>query len=215
MAAGGGPEVVAVSTYRGPRLRKVRSLGVSLPGLIHKAVKKRTSPPGEAGGQHRRRRVSVYRMQLAEKQKIRYNYGLSEKQLGAYYNQASRLPGETGVNLLQLVERRLDNVVARAGFASTIPAARQLVSHGHITVNGRKVDIASYQVGVGDIISLKESSRDLKVVVDNIAQGRGIGVPAYLEVDPKARKASMKSLPAREDITLEVQERMVVEFYSK
>ncbi|HRY60592.1 MAG TPA: 30S ribosomal protein S4 [Candidatus Fermentibacter sp.] len=214
-AATGGPEVRLVSTYRGPRLRKVRSLGVMLPGLTHKAARKRTSPPGEAGGQHRRRRVSVYRMQLSEKQKIRYNYGLSEKQLEAYFQKAASLPGETGVNLLQLVERRLDNVVARSGFASTIPAARQLVSHGHITVNGHKVDIASYQVGVGDIISLKESSRDLKVIVDNITQGRGIGVPAYLEVDPKSRKASMKSLPAREDITLEVQERMVVEFYSK
>lgn len=215
MAVRDGPEVVPVSTYRGPRLRKVRSLGVTLPGLTHKPTRKRTLPPGEAGGQHRRRRVSVYRMQLSEKQKIRYNYGLSEKQLSAYYQQASSLPGETGVNLLQLVERRLDNIVARAGFASTIPAARQLVSHGHITVNGRKVDIASFQVGIGDIVSLKQSSRDLKVIVENIAQGRGIGVPAYLEVDPKARKAAMKNLPSREDITLEVQERMVVEFYSK
>lgn len=204
-----------MSTYRGPRLRKVRALGVSLPGLTHKEPAKRKLPPGEAGGQHRRRRLSVYRMQLSEKQKIRFNYGLSEKQLQAYYDEAARLPGETGVNLLQLVERRLDNVVARSGLVPTIPAARQLVSHGHVTVNGRKVDIPSYLVGVGDIVSLKESSRDLKIVVDNIAQGRGIGVPTYLEVDPKARKVFMKNLPAREDVSLDVQERMVVEYYSK
>ncbi len=196
-------------------MRKVRSLGVSLPGLTHKEPGKRKLPPGEAGGQHRRRRVSVYRMQLAEKQKIRFNYGLSEKQLRAYYEEASRLPGETGVNLLSLVERRLDNVVARSGFAPTIPAARQLVAHGHVTVNGRKVDIPSFSVGVGDIVSLKEKSRDLKVVTENIAAGRGVGVPQFLEVDPKARKIAMKSLPARDDVSLEVSERMVVEYYSK
>ncbi len=106
-------------------------------------------------------------------------------------------------------------MVARAGFAPTIPSARQLVAHGHVTVNGSRVDIPSFIVSVGDIVSLMESSRDLKVVVENIAQGRGIGVPSFLDIDPKARKIFMKALPAREDITLEVQERMVVEFYSK
>jgi len=204
-----------VSTYRGPRLRKIRSLGTALPGLTSKEPEKRKLPPGEAGSQHRRRRLSTYRLQLQEKQKIRFNYGLSEKQLRNYYQQATSLSGETGKNLLQIIERRLDNVVARAGFAPTIPSARQLVAHGHVTVNGSRVDIPSFIVSVGDIVSLMESSRDLKVVVENIAQGRGIGVPSFLDIDPKARKIFMKALPAREDITLEVQERMVVEFYSK
>lgn len=204
-----------MSTYRGPRIRKIRSLGTALPGLTHKEPAKRKLPPGEAGAQHRRRRLSTYRLQLQEKQKIRFNYGLSEKQLRSYYDQATAIAGETGKNLLQLVERRLDNVVARSGFSPTIPAARQLVAHGHVTVNGHKVDIPSYLVRVGDIVSLKESSRDLKVIVENIAQGRGIGIPTFLEIDPKARKIFVKSLPAREDVTLEVQERMVVEYYSK
>lgn len=204
-----------MAKYNGPRLRKVRALGVALPGLTHKEPVKRKLPPGESGSQHRRRRLSTYRLQLTEKQKIRFNYGLSEKQLRNYYEEATRHTGETGKILLQLIERRLDNIVARSGFVSTIPAARQLVAHGHVTVNGHIVDIPSFMVGVGDIVSLKEKSRDLKVVVDNITSGRGIGVPTYLEVDPKARKVFMKALPAREDVTLDVQERMVVEYYSK
>jgi small subunit ribosomal protein S4 len=204
-----------MSRFRGARLRKVRSLGVQLPGLTRKEPARRTSSPGEQGVMRRRRRISTFRLQLQEKQKIRYNYGLSEKQLRAYYRKASRSPDETGKILLQLIERRLDNVVARGGFAPTIPAARQLVNHGHVTVNGHKVDIPSYQVRVNDVISLREKSRDLKVVADHMAQGSGIGVPSYLESDPKARKITMKTLPPREDVPIEVEERMVVEFYSK
>jgi small subunit ribosomal protein S4 len=208
-------EVRFMSRYRGSRLRKVRSLGVSLPGLTRKEPKRRTSSPGEQGVMRRRRRISTFRMQLQEKQKIRYNYGLSEKKLRAYYKQACRMAGETGKNLLQLIERRLDNIVARGGFAPTIPGARQLVNHGHVTVNGRKVDIPSFKVKVGDVVSLKEKSRDNKSIIDHITQGSGIGVPSYLESDPKARKITMKTLPAREDVPIEVEERMVVEFYSK
>jgi small subunit ribosomal protein S4 len=204
-----------MSRYRGGRLRKVRSLGIPLPGLTRKEPVKRTSSPGEQGVMRRRRRISTFRMQLQEKQKIRYNYGLSEKQLRSYYKRASRVQGETGIVLLQLIESRLDNVVARGGFAPTIPAARQLVNHGHITVNGRKVDIASYQTRVGDVVSVKEKSRDIKVIADHITQGSGIGIPSYLESDPKSRKITVKTLPAREDVPIEVEERMVVEFYSK
>ncbi len=202
-----------MSRYRGPRLRKVRSLG-PLPGLTRKEPTKQT-PPGEHGGKWRRRRASTYRLQLIEKQKIRFNYGLSEKQLRKYYKKATSMKGETGHNLLQLIERRLDNVVARGGFARTIPAARQLVSHGHVTVNGRKVDIPSYLVRVGDMISLREKSKNLKVVEENITEGSGIGVPSFLEVDPSARKIVMKGFPTRDDVPLDVDERMVVEFYSK
>lgn len=202
-----------MSRYRGPKLRKVRSLG-TLPGLTRKDPANQ-NPPGEHGGRWRRRRASTYRLQLIEKQKIRFNYGLSEKQLRKYYSKATSMKGETGHNLLQQIERRLDNVVARGGFARSIPAARQLVGHGHVTVNGRKLDIPSYSVKVGDVISLKEKSKKLKVVEENITEGAGIGVPAFLDVDPSARKIIMKVLPSREDIPLDVDERMVVEFYSK
>ncbi|PIE52546.1 30S ribosomal protein S4 [Candidatus Fermentibacteria bacterium] len=203
-----------MSRFRGARLKKVRSLGSELPGLVRKESRS-TNTPGEQGAMRKRRRVSTFRLQLQEKQKIRFNYGLNEKALRRYYSDASRMKGETGVNLLQLIERRLDNVVARGGLAPTIPAARQLVSHGHITVNGRKVSIASYRVKVGDVIGVKEKSRDLKVITDHIAAGSGIGVPSFLEADPQKRMITVKSIPAREDVPIEVSERAVVEFYSK
>lgn len=204
-----------MARYRGPRLKKIRALGTSLPGLTRKEPTKRTNTPGEQGAMRRRRRVSTFRLQLQEKQKMRYNYGLSEKQLRLYYKKASRMKGETGVNMLQLIERRLDNVVARAGFLPTIPSARQMVSHGHFKVNGSKVDVPSYSVRVGDVITLRQQSRDIKFITDNIASGSGIGVPGYLDVDPAKRTIKMNSLPGREDVPLEVDERMVVEFYSK
>ena len=202
-----------VSRYRGPRFRKIRSLG-ALPGLTRKEPRNQNAP-GEAGGRWRRRRSSTYRLQLVEKQKIRFNYGLSEKKLRMYFRKAATMKGETGHNLLQLIERRLDNVVARSGFVRSIPAARQLVGHGHVTVNGRRVDISSYSLKVSDVVSLKEKSRNLKVVEENITEGSGIGVPAFLDVDPAKRRVIMKALPSREDVPLEVDERMVVEFYSK
>lgn len=204
-----------MSRYSGPRIKKIRSLGVDLPGLTRKTPGKRTNSPGEQGAMRRRRRFSTFRLQLQEKQKIRYNYGLSEKNLRAYYKKATRMKGETGKNMLRLIESRLDNVVARAGFLPTIPAARQMVTHGHFQVNGRRVNIPSYSVKVGDVITLKEKSRDLKAIKENIASGSGIGVPDFLDVAPKARKITMKSLPARDDVPIEVDERMVVEFYSK
>jgi len=203
-----------MSRFRGARLKKVRSLGTDLPGLVRKEPRSPNSP-GEQGAMRRRRRVSTFRLQLQEKQKIRFNYGLSEKTLRRYYDDACRMKGETGVNLLQIIEQRLDNVVARGGFAPTIPAGRQLVAHGHIMVNGRKVSIPSYQVKVGDVVSLREKSKDLKIITDHITTGSGIGVPVFLDADPKKRMITMKALPARDDIPIEVSERAVVEFYSK
>jgi len=202
-----------MSRYTGPRMRKIRALG-PLPGLTRKDPRNQNAP-GEHGGRWQRRRSSTYRLQLIEKQKIRFNYGLAEKKLRMYFTKAAAMKGETGHNLLQLIERRLDNVVARSGFVRSIPAARQLVCHGHITVNDRKVDIPSYLLKPGDVISMKEKSKTMKVVEENITQGSGIGVPAYLDVDPAKRRIIMKALPSREDVALEVDERMVVEFYSK
>jgi small subunit ribosomal protein S4 len=203
-----------MSRFRGARLKKVRSLGTDLPGLVRKEPKSPNSP-GEQGAMRRRRRVSTFRLQLQEKQKIRFNYGLNEKALRRYYKDATGMKGETGINLLQLIEQRLDNVVARGGFAPTIPAARQLVAHGHITVNDHKVTIPSFRVKVGDVVSIKEKSKDLKIITDHIAAGSGIGVPGFLEADPRKRKITVKAIPAREDIPIEVSERAVVEFYSK
>ena len=203
-----------MSRFRGSRLKKVRSLGTELPGLVRKEPKS-TNSPGEQGAMRRRRRVSTFRLQLQEKQKIRFNYGLNEKALRRYYSDACSMKGETGVNLLQIIEQRLDNVCARGGFAPTIPAARQLVAHGHIQVNGHKVTIPSFRVKVGDVVTVKEKSKDLKIITEHMAAGSGIGVPAFLEADPKKRKITVKALPSREDVPIEVSERAVVEFYSK
>jgi len=202
-----------MARYTGPRMRKIRALG-PLPGLTRKDPVNQNAP-GQHGGRWQRRRSSTYRLQLVEKQKIRFNYGLAEKKLRMYFEKAAAMKGETGNNLLQLVERRLDNIVARAGFVRSIPAARQLVAHGHIAVNDRRVDIPSYSVRVGDVISMTERSMNLKVVADNIAEGAGIGVPAFLDVDPAKRRIIMKALPSREDVALDVDVRMVVEYYSK
>lgn len=204
-----------MAKFSGSRVKKVRALGAPLPGLTRKQPKGRTNAPGEQGVMRRRRRPSTYRLQLKEKQKIRFNYGLSERQLRKIYSEAARTPGQTGVNMLQLIERRLDNVVARGGFAPTIPAARQLVLHGHVAVNGKKVNISSYRVRVDDVVSIKEKSRNLKVIEEQLVQGSGIGVPSFLETDPKARKIVVKTLPSRDDVPLDIQETMVVEFYSR
>jgi len=204
---------VGMARYSGPRMRKVRALG-PLPGLTRKEPVNQNAP-GQHGGRWQRRRSSTYRLQLIEKQKIRFNYGLAEKKLRMYFEKAAAMKGETGYNLLQLIERRLDNVVARSGFVRTIPAARQIVAHGHIMVNDRRVDIPSYSLKVGDVVSLTERSMNLKVVADNIAEGSGIGVPAFIDVDPAKRRIIMKALPTREDVPLDVDVRMVVEYYSK
>lgn len=203
-----------MARYRGPKFRKIRSLGTPLPGFT-KREPSNQNPPGEHGGKWRLGRASTYKLQLMEKQKIRYNYGLTEKKLRMYYKKAARMTGATGQNLLQIIEQRLDNIVARGGFAVSIPAARQLVVHGHITVNGRKVDIPSFSVKVGDVISLKEKSKNIKVIEENLTTGSSIGIASFLEVDPAKKKITMKTLPAREDVLIQVDERMVVEFYSK
>ncbi len=172
-----------MSRFRGARLKKVRSLGTDLPGLVRKEPSHPTVP--ENRGHAPPQKGIHLPSPAAGKQKIRFNYGLSEKALRRYYKDATGMKGETGINLLQLIEQRLDNVVARGGFAPTIPAARQLVAHGHITVNGHKVTIPSFRVKVGDVVSVKEKSKDLKILTEHIAAGSGIGVPGFLEADPR------------------------------
>jgi small subunit ribosomal protein S4 len=172
---------------------------------------------GYAPGQHGRRRGKIqgYGIQLREKQKVKRMYGVLERQFRNYFAKAAKAKGITGNNLLQMLERRLDNVVYRLGFASSRAMARQLVSHGHILVDGRKLDVASALVKPGSVISLREESRkneQIKICLDT-AQGRG--VPAWLELDADQFKGTIKQLPARDDITMPIQEQLIVELYSK
>ena len=170
-------------------------------------------PPGQHGP-GRRSKLSDYRIRLEEKQKLRLNYGVSERQLRHYYRHSTKTKGDTGALLLQLLERRLDNCVFRAGFAPTIAAARQLVNHGHLRVDGKKVDIASYLVGSGQKITLAEKAQKIALVVSTLA-GRPLELPSYLTVDSDAFEATMTELPSRTDTPVEVQELLIIELYSR
>ena len=200
-----------MSRYRGPRLRVVRRLGV-LPGLTRKDPK-RAYPPGQHG-QGRRKR-SEYAIRLEEKQKLRFNYGVTEKQLLRYVKKARRVTGSTGQVLLQLLEMRLDNTVFRLGMAPTIPAARQVVNHGHITVNGVKTNIGSYRLKPGDVVQVREKSRNMALVLEALGSPER-DLPEYIEVDPKAMTATFVRMPELSDVPYPVQmdPAQVVEYYS-
>lgn len=177
------------------------------------AIKRRNYPPGQHG--QGRIKVSNYGVQLREKQKVRRIYGLLEGQFRGYFEEAERRKGVAGENLLFLLERRLDNVVYRLGFASSRSEARQLVRHGHFTLNGRKVNIPSIQVKTGDVIQLREKSRKVASINDALEAVVRRGVPQWLDLDKDAYKATVKILPVREDITMPIQEQLIVELYSK
>ncbi len=201
-----------MARYTGPMTKKSRRLGVDLVGG-DQAFERRPYPPG----QHGRGRVkeSEYRLQLQEKQKARYTYGVLEKQFRRYYDEASRRPGKTGDNLLALLEGRLDNVVYRAGLARTRRHARQLVVHGHFLVNGHKVDIPSFQVGTHDVIDVRAKSvEQTPFIVSRETHGERV-VPAWLEVLPNKMRVLVHQLPVRQQIDVPVQEQLIVEFYSK
>ena len=163
-----------------------------------------------------RRKQSEYSMQLQEKQKVKFVYGIMEKQFRAYYEKAARMPGKTGENLLVMVERRLDNAVYRLGFAMTRREARQMVNHGHFTVNGRKVNIPSYLVKVGDVIEVRETSRSSVKFKRFLGEDAIIvNVPQWLEKEKNTLKGTVTKMPAREDIDLPIEEHLIVELYSK
>jgi len=172
---------------------------------------------GYAPGQHGRRRTKIqgYGIQLREKQKVKRTYGVLERQFRNYFKRAAGTKGITGTNLLQTLERRLDNVVYRLGFAASRSMARQLVSHGHITVDGRKVDVPSALVKAGSIITLREKSRKNEAVKTCLDTAAGRGVPPWLELEAEQFKGTVKQLPVREDITMPIQEQLIVELYSK
>jgi len=177
------------------------------------AVKRRAYAPGQHG--KRRIKLQGYGLQLREKQKVKRIYGVLERQFRLYFERASRKKGVTGENMLQLLERRLDNVVYRLGFAASRSQARQLVSHGHFSVAGRKVDVPSFKVVKGDVVELREGSRKNALVQANLDTAQGRGIPPWLELDGSAFKGRVVDLPRRDDIQLPITESLIVELYSK
>lgn len=200
-----------MSRYSGPRVRVLRALGADLPGLTRKTSARRPYRPGQHG--QARRKVSDFGVRLAEKQKVRMNWGVTERQLRNVVAEAMSSPRATGDVLVELLERRLDSVVFRAGLARTIPAARQLVTHGHVTVNGRRVDIASFRVRVGDVVGLAEG------IAANVHVAAALGdttvtIPGWLERKDSPVSVVVKAMPEPGAAPFELRTQLVIEFYS-
>ena len=194
-----------------PVAKRCRALGISPASM---GYYKKNTEMRKPGGQMRKKK-SEYATQLQEKQKVKFVYGIMEKQFHSYYEKAARMPGKTGDNLLVLIERRLDNVVFRLGFAATRREARQLVNHGHFTVNGRRVNIPSFQVKPGMVIAPKESSRNLEKIKANVEANSFRQAPRWLEYDAANMIAKVVAVPTREDIDMPIEEHLIVELYSK
>jgi small subunit ribosomal protein S4 len=178
------------------------------------AFDRRSYPPGQHG-ERRGRKMSDYGIQLREKQKIKRIYGLSEKQFHLFFERAERRKGITGTNLLVALERRLDNIVYRLGFANSRTQARQMVQHNHFLVNGKKVNIPSYPVKVGDAVEVRERSKKIQNIQDSLDAVVRRGIPAWLDLEKENLKGIVKGMPVREDLTMPMQEQLVVELYSK
>jgi small subunit ribosomal protein S4 len=178
------------------------------------AFDRRSYAPGQHG-QRRRGKISDYGVQLREKQKVKRMYGLSEKQFRLFFERADRQKGITGTNLLTLLERRLDNVIYRLGFANSRTQARQYVRHNHFMVNGKKVSIPSYMIGIGDVVEVREKSRGVQAIGDSLDAVVRRGVPQWLDLEKDNMRGVVKGFPAREDLTMPMQEQLIVELYSK
>ncbi len=202
-----------MARYKGPRVRISRRLGVPVFGPS-KYLERRAYPPGVHGPKSRRK-LSDYAVGLAEKQKLRYQYGLLERQFRRVYQMALKKRGVTGETLLQLLETRLDNVVYRLGFANTRPFARQIVCHGHIKVNGRKVSTPSYQVKVGDVIEVKPTAVSQQLVTKSLESAQIRPVPEWLAFQRDAMRAQVSRMPTTDDIQPIVEPQLIVEFYSR
>lgn len=201
-----------MARYTGPKTKIARKFGEPIFGE-DKVLQRRNFPPGQHG-QNRRRKTSEYGVQLREKQKAKYTYGVLERQFRNLFEKASRLKGITGVILLQLLESRLDNVVYRLGIAPTRAAARQIVLHRHITVNGSVVNIPSYEVKPGDVVGVREKSKSLEVIGDALAGFNHSKYP-WIEWDESLKAGKFLHLPEREDIPENIKEQLIVELYSK
>ena len=201
-----------MSRYIGPSWRLSRRLGVSLSGT-GKELARRPYAPGDHGND-RRGSLSEYGTQLREKQKLRFMYGLTERQFRNLFKRAGKIKeGTHGTNFMVLLERRLDNMVYRLGLATTRRQARQLVNHGHITVDGKRVDIPSYEVAVGQVIGVREKSKDLDIIKN--AVDAVVARPSYVEFDADKLEGKLVRLPAREDMNADIDESLIVEFYNK
>ncbi len=199
-----------------PKGKLVRKFGENIFGnpKYDRILNRKPYGPGQHG-QARRRRPSNYGVQLREKQKIKVLYGILEKQFRNYFEKADKMAGETGPNLMQLLEKRLDNVVYRMGFASTRPAARQMVNHGHFLVNNRKVNIASFSVKAGDVIQVRDRSKKMDAILDSMKRIKGDLDLPWLELDKAKMTGNVIAIPEREDMQVLVNEQLVVELYSK
>ncbi|TPR12664.1 30S ribosomal protein S4 [Apilactobacillus timberlakei] len=201
-----------MSRYTGPSWRISRRLGISLSGT-GKELARRPYAPGDHG-QGRRGKLSEYGTQLKEKQKLRYMYGLTERQFSKLFTRAGKIrEGRHGDNFMILLERRLDNVVYRLGLATTRRQARQLVNHGHITVDGKRIDIPSYEVKVGQVISVREKSKDLQIIKD--AVDAVVGRPQYVSFDADKLEGSITRLPQRDEMNADIDASLIVEYYNK
>lgn len=202
-----------MARYIGPRLKVIRRLGTPLPGLMRTDPDlRRPYPPGQHGPT-RRKKLSDYALRLMEKQKLRFHYGVSEKQLQRYMTEANRQKGNSGSNLLALLERRLDNVVFRAGYTPTIQSARQMTRHGHITVNGRRVNVPSYQLRPGDVVGIRETSKWKERAHEATKDPNNLAHPSYIELNEKVQ-ATFKGIPEAGDCPVDVDPQLIVEYYS-
>lgn len=200
--------------YTGPRLRVMRALGTELPGLSRKSIENRPHPPGQHGARLFATRKSEFGKQLREKQKLKYNYGLSERQMRRVMTEARGTKGNTGATMLELLERRLDNFVFRAGFAPTLIAARQLVNHRHVLLNGRAATIASIRIRAGDRISIKNKALQIPAVMDALAN-LPLQRPEWLEFNESEKTARITRLPMADEVPFPIEIQQVVEYYTQ
>lgn len=202
-----------MSRLTGPRVKVMRALGVDLPGLSRKSIEARPTPPGQHGSKALRKRRSDFGVKLIEKQKIRFNYGLTETQMRRLIVDARKGKAPTGESLVQLLERRFDNVVFRAGFAPTVIAARQLVTHGHFLLNGHRANIPSMRLKVGDEITIRPKSKQIPIVIESIKEP-SLARPEWLSWDEQQSLAKIAHYPSVDDVPFVVDLQLVVEFYA-
>lgn len=203
-----------MSRYRGPKLRITRRLG-ALPGLTTKKSIKNDSRPGQHGGSDNNRKTTEYGLRLEEKQKLKFNYGLTESQLYKYIKEARRRKGVTGLILLQLLEMRLDTICYTLGFASSIAQARQFVNHGHITVNQKVISIPSFQCRLNDIVGVKQKDTSKNIIESNLKNSKKMVVPLHLKMDSTRIEAKVLDYCDRDDVGVDIKELLVIEYYSR
>ncbi len=203
-----------MARYTGPKLRVIRRIGIELPGLTTRTLTRRPNPPGYAASQKKTFKISEYGQRLKEKQKLRFHYGLTESALRLVFSRAYRMPGDTGRNMLSLLESRLDNLVWRSGLTRTIPAARQLVGHGHVNLNGRRAKSPGQSITSGDVIQVRERARnreDIRVTANAPLLER----PAGLKADLDTMSITVEALPGPEQVPFPVDIQKVIEYFAK